>query len=420
MAGKEILIGDIKPPTLELGQFWRSDNKTYCFRPTCEGCKYDPTCVREEVEAKVGPGLNIRRGFRSRPGYKIVSIDYKGIELRVAAQLSKEPVFLKAFLEDKDLHMEMAKLAFKTDTPTKSQRDQAKCANFGNLFLGNPHTLARQSDLSLPEAIFIHREWWRNLPQYKSWTDRQLIIAKTQHKVTTFFGRVRGLSDLIRQAEAEEAGAKRGKGKGGWGFVHRTSVNSPVQGTAADLMKLAMVLVHDWIVKNQLEDRVRLLLTVHDELVFEVADDCYLLQTCEDIAKEMCPDLTKWGWTVPILTDIEIGDNWAELEHIKVLKKKAGIVEPEVQGVIAEVQRPRQVDGVLLVVNTKLSQTNLISLQNAILQASLPNGEAVKVPVKIQIMGKQYRSGTQAKVYEPLLRKYLKNIPGVEIQEMVA
>lgn len=419
---EKIPIGKIKPPTLELNQFWRSNNQTYCFEPKCEGCKYNQTCQRQEVETKVGPGLNIRRAFRARPGYKIVSIDYKGIELRVAAQLSGEPVFVKAFQEDKDLHQEMAKLAFKTENPTKSQRDQAKCANFGNLFLGSAWTLQRQSDLSEMEAVYIHREWWRNLPKYKAWTDKQLVIARTQGKVTTFFGRVRPLQDLINKAIAEENGAKRKSGtKGGWGFVHRSSVNSPVQGTAADLMKLAMVMVHDWILKNHLQDRVRLLLTVHDELVFEVADDRYLIQTCKDIAKEMCPDLSKWGWSVPILTDIEIGENWADLEHIKSLEKKLGPTEEtNVKEETLQPQKPKTLDGILLVVNTRLSQTNLLHLQNAIMQASLPDGETVKVPVKVQIMGRKYRSGTQAKVYEPLLRRLLKNIPGVEIQELVS
>jgi hypothetical protein len=122
-------IGKRKPPFLELDQFWRGSGETYCFRPTCEGCRWDPTCERENTLVPVGPGLNIRRAFRSAPGYQIVSIDYKGIELRVAGQLSGEQVFIKAFREGRDLHQEMAKLAFKTPTPTKEQRRQAKCAN---------------------------------------------------------------------------------------------------------------------------------------------------------------------------------------------------------------------------------------------------------------------------------------------------
>lgn len=223
-------IGERKPPHLELGQFWRYDGQIYCFRPSCEGCKWDSSCQREEVEIKVGSGLNIRKAFKAPPGYKLVSVDYKGIELRIAAQLSGEPVFVKAFQEGRDLHKDMAKICFKTNDPTKEQRDQAKCCNFGNLYLGTPYTLARQSDLTLTQAIFIHGAWWKNLPIYKLWTEKQLVFAKEHKFIQTFFQRRRDLSDMIKRAIEEEATGKRGKGKSGWDFIHRTATNSPIQG----------------------------------------------------------------------------------------------------------------------------------------------------------------------------------------------
>jgi len=224
-------IGKLKPDVLELGQFWRYNRETFCFKPECTECQWEKTCEREETTVKVGPGVNIRRAFRARPGYKIVAVDYRGIEYRIAAQLSQERFWLDAFnSDDADLHTRFAKVAFKTESPTKEQRDQAKCANFGNLFLGTAYTLERQSDLTLPEAIFIHRQWWEAVPTYKRWTENQLKFAKENKYVKTHFGRRRQMADLIKKAEEQELYGKRVAGKSGWGFVHRTSVNSPVQG----------------------------------------------------------------------------------------------------------------------------------------------------------------------------------------------
>ena len=233
------MIGKIKPSILELDQYWKYQDKVYCFRSACEDCRWQHSCEYEEVEVKVGPGVNIRRSIVAPPGYKLVSIDYKGIELRIAAQLSGEPFWVEAFKNNRDLHTEFAKIAFKTDSPTKDQRDQAKAANFGNLYLGTPHTLSRQSNLTLPEAVFIHREWWKALPVYKRWTDNQLEIAKREKKVKTFFGRERHLARLINEAEeAELTGKKKGAGKAGWPFIHRTAFNSPVQGCLRPTVKV--------------------------------------------------------------------------------------------------------------------------------------------------------------------------------------
>jgi len=417
-------IGSKKPPLLELGHLWRYNGATYCFREMCEGCKFDPTCQREETIIKVGSGINIRRAVKAPPGFKIVSIDYKGVELRVAGQLSGEPSFIKAFKEGRDLHYEMAKLCFKTETPTKEQRRQTKCANFGNLFLGNAYTLARQSDLDLFQAAFVWNAWWRSVPYYKRWTEQQFEFAKANKFVSTFFGRRRPMEDMIERAIKEEITNTKGKGKGGWGFVKRTSVNSPVQGTAADLMKLALLKVDEWITKNGLEDRVILILSVHDELVFYVKDDEYLVQTCRDIQKVMCPDLSNWGWQVPIETDCEIGDNWALLTGLDALDPRVQSNNP---GDISESYRPQvPPDRIVLVVNTQLTETMRVRLENALLRSSRamdPNSPepAVLVPVKMKIAGKLYSPGSatggKLKVNEYLLRNLVKTIPGIDVED---
>lgn len=405
-------VGEVRPPVLELDQFWRSLGDTLCFRPTCDGCRWNPTCQREETTAKIGPGLNLRRAFRARPSYLLAAIDYKGIELRVAAQISGERFWSDAYINGRDPHTEMAKAAFKTNAPSKSERDAAKCANFGNLYLGTVHTLQRQSALTMPEAVFIWTEWWKNVPTYKHWTECQKRIAETQKKVYTLFHRKRDLTSLIEEAENPTKGKK---GKSGWPFIHRTAVNSPIQGTSADLIKMAMVNVRNWIKKDAPD--VRMLLTVHDELVFEIKDDQHIFDTARQIAKIMSlPELVKFNWRVPIECDIEIGPNWAELYDINKLDKKSKEKGDQNQNGAAPVRLAR--DGVVLIVNAKLTEHNLTRLELAIEKASKPTGEVVLVPLKLMISGQTYRSGTEAKVNEMLLRQLVNQIPGVEVQDL--
>lgn len=401
-------VGSELPEVLELGQFWRNGHDTYCFRTSCDGCQYSEGCSWKEQILKIGPGLNIRRAFIARPGFKWVSIDYKQIELRVAAQLSQEPVWVKAFQDNADLHTEMAKLAFKTDSPTKAQRDSAKSCNFGNLFGGTPQTLAQNSDLSEPEAIFVHREWWEALPVYKSWFERQFLKALHDRYVETFFGRRRHLERLIREIEEEELGkrSKPGTSKRGRGFVRRTSVNSPIQGTAADLMKIALIRVHKWIKRHKKQDDVKILLSVHDELDLEVRDDDNLYANCREIAKQMCPPIE--GWTVPIGTDIEIGDNWAELSDIEDLEKSSSST--------VSIDQPQQEKPnkrcATLVVSTVLTEAMQTKLKCAILEAEAVQN-VVQVPLKMQVMGNL--ESLQRRVSEPVLRRGIKGLTGITL-----
>jgi hypothetical protein len=410
---KEVIIGKKKPSVLELGQFWQSEGLTYCFKHDCGSCRYEASCERELVWKKVGPGINMRRAFRARPGFRLAAIDYKGIELRVAGQLSGERFFIDAFVRGDDLHTNMAKVAFKTETPTKEQRDKAKCANFGNLFLGSAATLSRQSDLDIAEATYIWTQWWAALPIYKKWTDSQLLYAMERKCVVTKFGRVRRLDFLIAQAQKEMlTGKKDGKGKSGQGFIHRTSVNSPVQGTAADLMKIAMVRLQDWIDKEGLGEEIKLLLTVHDELVLEIRDDEHFVSRAYEVSRKMCP--TNLGWEVPIETDIEVGYNWAELCDIKTLgeDKRTGVgaVATAIAAPVA-----KKSEKAILSVNCSLSELNLLKLKSAIRVASNVNG-VVKVPLRLKIVGNVYHAATDVKVCESTLLRETAEIPGVELE----
>jgi len=362
-------------------------------------------CEKELVELLIGPGADLRGAFSAHDGYVLAAIDYRQIEIRVACQLSGEPFWLKAFMERRDLHDAMAREGWKILEPLpipKETRDAAKCCNFGNLFLGTPFTLARQSSLTIEEATIAHRIWWNTLPYYSVWVEKQKAFARKHGYVATYFTRRRELKDLIERAQAEqlETGKKRG-----WGFLDRTSVNSPIQGTAADLMKLAMVRVSKWIKKEGLFDIVRLLLTVHDELVFEVKQQPGLYSLLRDIGRQLTltqpgnilPDIP--GWKVPIEVDIEIGPNWSTMKNLDK-------VDPEAPKTASLVFK----DSVTLII-PYMTSMEADSFLGLMLRAS--KGSGMKTPLYMQIGGKKFRNPSVAKVDYVVLREGLSKFPSV-------
>jgi intein/homing endonuclease len=141
-------IGEIKPPSplLELGQFYQRDRNVYCFNPDCNVCRWKETCQHEEVTIKVGPGTNIRKSFIARDGFYLAAIDYKQIEIRVAAQLSGEPIWINAFQRNLDLHTQMARIGWKipeSQEVPKHIRDAAKCCLIGEHRILTPNGYRR-------------------------------------------------------------------------------------------------------------------------------------------------------------------------------------------------------------------------------------------------------------------------------------
>jgi hypothetical protein len=396
---------------LEHDQFYQRDNKVFCFNPECIKCRWNTTCEKEETILKVGPGTNIRKGFIAQLGWKLAAIDYRQIEIRVAAQLSGEPVWIDAFLKNLDLHTAMARIGWKIPEPNevpKEIRDAAKCCNFGNLFLGSPQTLHRQSSLTLPEAIGAHKIWWETVKTYKKWTERQIAYYKAHRCVWTFFKRKREMDEIIKTAEIKQQ--KTGDKKG-WGFCDRTSVNSPIQGTAADLMKLGMVRVAQWIKKNNLSNEIRILLTVHDELVLEVRESPLMYEYLREVGRQMTltpkgksvPDIP--GWVVPLGVDIEIGDNWAEMTDIDKL-------DPTTKDKIEE--KKVYDDTVVLIVSTMTSEQNDALL--GLIARACSVEDVIKVPLRIQMAGKLHKCGRWEKVHRPTLEAGITRIQGVSIK----
>ena len=416
---KPLEVGDVKPPKqlLEQDHFYTRDNTTYCVRPSCEGCKYNPVCTREELIVKIGPGINIREAFRVRPGFKWACIDFAGIELRVAALLSGEPVWVKAFQDDRDLHQEMAKIMFRTETPDKAQRDIAKMGNFGNLYLAGVDTFWQLTTLTYAEAAIAWKKWWAAVPDYQKWTENQGEYYKKHGHVWTFFRRKREMKAMIAKADGN-TGDGKGKGKKvtgkkmGHGFCHQTSVNSPVQGTSADLLKIAMTRVDSFLTKQKLRDDVKMMLTVHDELDFEIRDNPSMFEILRDIGREMTftpkgsvlPTIPNWN--IPLKVDIELGDNWGNLSDIDDLDPATkDLPKPERA-------LPKRDEVTLLLSGVTTEDADRLHM--AIFQAAhVPN--VVMVPLLIKMGDRSYSSSTLAKVSEGHLRRLVQGISGVKI-----
>ncbi len=334
MEKKPEMIGDKKPPILILDQFHVQRNEVgakevYCYRPTCEGCRFDPTCQREVTSLEIGEGFNIRRAFRSRPGWKLVSIDYKTIEIRVAAIMSREPFWMNAFQDGRDLHEEMARVAYKipaSEPVPKHLRDAAKQCNFAAIYLCKPYTLMSKSALTLDEAADLLGVWKKTVTTYLEWTDkvhREMLTMWKEQKtayVTTYWGRRRYLDSLLSKCEKTEDPKKR---KSQFEHILSAAVNSPIQGSAADLMKFGIVELMNWIEQEQLYDVVHPLLTVHDEMVLEISEQHGLArfeELCETASQKLTLVGTNLldGWDpVKVETDIEVGDNWAKAKLLK-------------------------------------------------------------------------------------------------------
>jgi hypothetical protein len=414
---KPLEVGDVKPPKqlMEREHFYTRDNKTYCVRPSCDDCQYNHICTREEMVIKIGPGINIREAFRVRPGYKWACIDFAGIELRVAALLSGEPVWVKAFQEDLDLHAEMGKIMFRVDEPDKAQRDIAKMGNFGNLYLSGVDTFWHLTTLTYNDAAIAWKKWWDAVPVYKKWTMNQEEYYKKHKHVWTFFRRKREMKAMIAKADGNTGMTKGKKVSGkkvGHGFCKRTACNSPIQGSSADLLKMAMTRVDDFLTKEKLRDDVKMMLTVHDELDFEIRENLAMYEILREIGRQMT--LTPKGkilpmipnWNIPLKVDIEIGDNWGNLIGID-----------DIDPATKDLPRPEKAspkrDEVMLLVSG-ITTEDADKLHMAIFQAAHVQN-VVKVPLLIKMGDREYSLKALEKVSEGHLRRLVQGIPGIKI-----
>jgi DNA polymerase-1 len=252
----------------------------------------------QNIPTRTEEGKKIRSAFKAKPGHKYLACDYSQIELRILAHLSGDAKLLDAFNKDLDIHSYTASLVFEIPEAevTKEQRYQSKAVNFGIIYGQGPFGLAREIGVDIATAKKFISNYFMRYPQIQSYMQQAQGAARSRGFAETAFGRRRFIPEINHPN-----GRLRGHGE-------RISVNSPMQGTAADIIKIAMIRLDAEIRKRGLASKM--LLQIHDELLFEVPDSEL------DEMKVLVPQLMckAANLKVKLKVDVAIGDNWSECD----------------------------------------------------------------------------------------------------------
>ena len=241
-------------------------------------------------------GLLIRSAFVAQPGWSLIAADYSQIELRVLAHMSEDPLLIEAFSRGEDIHSRTAQEIFGVPAAlqTHEHRRVAKAINYGVIYGLSSFGLAARTGTSRTEAREYIDEYFKRYARVKQFLDGILEEARSTGRVRTLFGRFRPIPEIrTRDVQARNR-------------AEREAMNAPLQGTAADLLKLAMIRVHDRLRREGLE--TRMILTVHDELVFE-SPDAETGRAREIVRAEM---EGAYAIRVPLRVDLGVGKNWKE------------------------------------------------------------------------------------------------------------
>ncbi len=250
----------------------------------------------QNIPARGDEGRAIRAAFVPEPGWKLLSADYSQIELRLLAHLANDPGLLAAFRAGEDIHRATAAkvMGVPLEAVTSEMRGRAKAINFGIVYGMGAMSLSQQIKVTMAQAEEFIESYFRIYPNVRSYEERVVAEARKTGSVTTLMGRRRPLPTINDDDQRIRSSAER------------VAVNTPIQGTAADLIKLAMIRIDRRMTDEKY--RARMLLQVHDELVFEVPkDEVDRLTTM--VRAEMAGALEV---SVPIVVDVGCGDNWAE------------------------------------------------------------------------------------------------------------
>jgi DNA polymerase-1 len=255
-------------------------------------------------------GRQIRRAFIAPAGSILVSGDYSQIDLRVLAHVSGDAALVRSFVAGEDIHAATAREVFRCppDMPVPAeQRRMAKAINFGIVYGISPYGLAQQLKIPNDEAGAYIKQYFAKYPGVAAWIESIVQEARTQGSVTTLFGRRRYLPEI----NAKNAQMRN--------FAERTAMNTPIQGTAADIIKIAMITLD-----RALRERgfsARLLVQVHDELVFEVPrEEAGVLAPFIREHMEQAAQLR-----VPLVVDMKAGPHWAALQPLALARGVAGL-----------------------------------------------------------------------------------------------
>ncbi|MDF9617837.1 DNA polymerase I [Pseudomonas entomophila] len=250
----------------------------------------------QNIPVRTAEGRRIRQAFVASPGYKLLAADYSQIELRIMAHLAKDEGLLHAFRNDLDVHRATAAEVFGValEDVTTDQRRSAKAINFGLIYGMSAFGLAKQIGVDRKQSQDYIDRYFARYPGVLAYMERTRAQAAEQGFVETLFGRRLYLPDINAKNPALRKGAER------------TAINAPMQGTAADIIKRAMVAVDNWLVDSKLDARV--ILQVHDELVLEVRED--LVEQVKDEIRGYMSGAAELD--VPLLVEVGVGSNWDE------------------------------------------------------------------------------------------------------------
>ena len=250
----------------------------------------------QNIPVRTAEGRRIRQAFIAPSGYKLLAADYSQIELRIMAHLSRDEGLLNAFRNNLDVHTATAAEVFRVELAdvTTEQRRGAKAINFGLIYGMGAQKLGKDIGVDTKTAKAYIDTYFARYPGVREYMDRTRAQAAEQGYVETLFGRRLYLPEINSNKPQERAGAER------------TAINAPMQGTAADIIKKAMVAVDNWLESSGLDARV--ILQVHDELVLEVREDL-VDQVREEIRQHMSAAATL---DVPLLVEVGVGNNWDE------------------------------------------------------------------------------------------------------------
>ncbi|MDD4271637.1 MAG: DNA polymerase I [Patescibacteria group bacterium] len=256
----------------------------------------------QNIPIRTELGREIRKAFVADRGYKLLSLDYSQIELRLAAHMSGDKKMIKAFKDGEDIHTATAaainQVALSEVTP--KMRREAKATNFGILYGQGPHGLSQNADIPYMRAKEFIDQYFKVYRGVKEFVEETIEQARGRGYAETLFGRRRFLPEINSSVMQVRKAAER------------MAVNTPLQGTAADIIKVAMIRVQELIDKKYQADEIKMLLQVHDELVFEVKENSVKEAVAE--IKEIMENVIKLK--VPIEVDASVGDNWGEMEEI--------------------------------------------------------------------------------------------------------
>jgi DNA polymerase-1 len=254
----------------------------------------------QNIPIRTELGREIRAAFTARPGHVLLAADYSQIELRLLAHYSEDSLLVEAYRRGDDIHTLTASQVFGVPPlmVTSDHRRQAKVVNFGIVYGLSPFGLSQNLGIDTSEATQFIDAYFERYRGVRAFIDKTLEQARREQQVRTLFGRIRPIPDI------------NSKNYNLRGFAERTAVNTPLQGTAADLIKMAMIRIDRAILERNLQSRMTL--QVHDELVFEVAEE--EVSEMKTLVREQMEKVHLLR--VPLLVELGVGPNWRDLEEV--------------------------------------------------------------------------------------------------------